>query len=113
MNVYSTFCAVPELHEFIPVELDLNIELFRVPTKSGLQCPTTPKPVFTTPTWAHTSSIGPQATIVDGWKRAQTPVEARRCTSRQKLEHFAKRDQIEANWHLRTRFRAMVWVPPI
>ena len=62
---------MPELHKLSPSEVDLNLELFRVPTKSGSQCPTTPKQVLAMPTQAHTSSIGPQAAIVDRWKHTQ------------------------------------------
>ena len=85
---------MPELHKLTLVEVDLNLELFPVPTKSGPQCLTTLEQVPTMPTRAHTSSIGPQAAIVDGWKHVQTPIESRHCTHRKKLEHSAKCDQI-------------------
>ena len=96
---------MPELHKLSPSEVDLNLELFRVPTKSGSQCPTTPKQVLAMPTQAHTSSIGPQAAIVDRWKHVQTPIESRHCTHRKKLEHSAKCDHIGVDWHLWPHFR--------
>ena len=33
--LYSTFWDMPELHKLTPAEVDLNLELFRVPTKLG------------------------------------------------------------------------------
>ena len=96
---------MPELHKLSPSEVDLNLELFRGATKSGPQCPTTLEQVLAMPTQAHTSSIGPQAAIVDRWKHVQTPIESRHCTHRKKLEHSAKCDHIRVDWHLRPHFR--------
>ena len=50
---------MPELHKLTLVEVDLNLELFPVPTKSGPQCLTTLEQVPTMPTRAHLRERNP------------------------------------------------------